>query len=194
MALKTRYSPLQHFSVANLFGALGELSPRNKAMALGLAGLAVLLILLLPFSLVSGKIRSLKKEIASAQKGYAQVVEKIAAYEKIRTETAALEQKFSRPPGSLTSRVDAVARQAGLNVDQLKEKAPQETDYLEIDSIEVKLSGVGLQQLMEFLYHLENDRTSPMRVRRIQIKPKSANRQLLDVNLEVATFILKKEV
>lgn len=194
MALKTRYSPLQHFSIANLFSAFSELSPRHKVMALGLAGLAVLLILFLPFSLVSGKVRSLKKEIASAQKGYTQVVEKIAEYEKIRTEMTALEEKFSRPAGSLTSRVDAVARQSGLNVDQLKEKAPQETDYLEIDSIEVKLSGVGLQQLMEFLYNLENDRASPMRVRRIQIKPKSANRQLLDVNLEVATFILKKEV
>ena len=87
-----------------------------------------------------------------------------------------------------------MARKAGLNVDQLKEKAPQETDFLEINSIEVKLSGVNLPQLMEFMYKVEKEKGWRMRVRRLQVKPKFANRQLLDVNLEVATFILKKEI
>jgi len=194
MALKTRYSPLQHFSLDNFFTTIGELSPRNKVVAMAIAGAALVLTLFLPLSLVSGKVGSLKKEITSGQKGYKQVVDKIADYEAIRAEMTALEGKFGRPAGSLTSRIDGVARQAGLNVDQLKEKAPQETDFLEINSIEVKLSGVNLPQLMEFLYNVENDKASPMRVRRLQVKPKFANRQLLDVNLEVATFILKKEI
>ncbi len=194
MALKTRYSPLQHFSLENLFITFGDLTPQKKIVALVVVGLLVLLILFLPLSLFSGKVSSLQKEISNAQKGYSQVLEKIAQYEKTQRETEEIERRFSRPVGSLNTRLETVAKQSGLTVDQLREKAPQETDYLEINSVEVKISNVSLMQLMELLYSLENDPTSPMRVRRIQIKPKFNNRQVLDVTFEVATFAVKKEV
>lgn len=194
MALKTKYSPLQHFSLDNLFTAFGELSPRNKILSLGVVGLVAVLILFLPISLISRKVASLKKEIASSQKAYAQVVDKIADYERARAEISELEKRFGGGGGSLSTRVETVAKQSGITVDQVREKPPQETDFLEINGIEVKLSGVSISQLMEFLYNLEHDKTSPMSLRRIQVKPKFSNRQLLDVSCEVATVVLKKEV
>ena len=193
MALKTKYSPLQNFSMTNLFTAVAGLSPRNKIVAVGVAGLLIVLILFLPLSLLSGKVGSLRKDIAASQKGYSQVVDKIAEYERIKADIAALENRFGQTAGSLTSRVENIAKQSNLTVDQLREKAPQETDYFEINSVEVKLSNVSLSQLMEFLYNLENEKTAPMRVKRIEIKPKTNNRQILDVSCDVATYILKKE-
>ena len=193
MALKTKYSPLQHFSLDNLFTAFGDLPQRNKIVALAVVGLGILLILFLPTSLLSGKIRSLKRDITSAQKAYSQVADKLADYEKARTEIAEIDKQFAGGGGSLTTRVEGIAKQSGIAVDQVREKAPQETDFLEINSLEVKLSSVSLSQLMEFLYNLENDKASPMRLRRIQVKPKFSNRQLLDVSFDVATFVLKKE-
>lgn len=193
MALKTKYSPLQHFSLENIYTAFGGLSPRNKIVALAVVGLVVILIIFLPLSLFSGKVSSLQKEIRSSQKGFDQVADKIAEYQRVQADIAALEQAFAGASGSLTSRVEGLARQAGLTVDQLREKAPQETDFFEVNSVEVKLSGVSLQQLVDFLLTLENEKTAPMRVRRIDIKPKNNNRQVLDVTCEVATFALKKE-
>lgn len=194
MAIKTKYSPLQHMSLDNLFTALGELSPRNKAIALGTTAVLLLLILFLPLSLLSGKVKTLKKEIQTAQKGYSQVVDRVTEYQRIQSEIEELEKRFGGSGGALTSRIEAIARESGIAVDQMREKPPQETDYLEITSIEVKLSNISISQLMEFLFNLENDRSSPMRLRRIQVKPKSNNRQLLDVSCEVATFVLRKEV
>lgn len=194
MAIKTKYSPLQHMSLDNLFTAFGELSPRNKAIALGTTAVLLLLILFLPLSLLSGKVKTLKKEIQTAQKGYSQVVDKVTEYQRIQGEIEELEKRFGGSGGALTSRIEAIARESGIAVDQMREKPPQETDYLEITSIEVKLSNISISQLMEFLFNLENDRSSPMRLRRIQVKPKSNNRQLLDVSCEVATFVLRKEV
>jgi len=193
MALKTRYSPLQHFSIQNLFTAFGELSaPRKLVMTLVVSG-AVGMLLFLPIYFLSGNIQSLRRDITAAQKGHSQVLDKIAEYRKIKSETDALESRFGTAVGSLASRVENTAKQAGVNVDQVKEKAPQETDFLGINSLEVKLSNVSLQQLTDLLLSLENDKTSPMRVRRIQIKPKANNRQALDVTFEVATFTLRKE-
>lgn len=193
MALKTRYSPLQQFSVQNLFTAFGELSSPKKLIAMIIVGFAVAVLLFLPIYFLSGKVQSLRKDITTAQKGHSQVVDKILEYQKLKAETDALEGRFGSPAGSLASRVESTAKEAGVNVDQVKEKAPQETDFLGINSLEVKLSNVSLQQLTELLFDLENDKSSPMRVRRLQIKPKFNNRQALDVTFEVATFTLRKE-
>ena len=193
MALKTRYSPLQHFTFQNLFGSFGDLSPRNKMIALGVVGLALVLILFLPVSMLSGKIKSLQKEIAAARKGYTQVSDKIAEYQKVRARIQSVEEKFGPTSGSLTTRIDAIAKQSEVTVDSLKEKAPTESDYMEVNSIDVRFSNIALPSLIEFLYNLENDKSSPMRIRRIQIKPKTNNRQVMDVTCEVASFNLKKE-
>ena len=194
MALKTKYSPLQHFSVDNLFNAYGDLSSRNKLISLAVVGAILFLILFIPLSLLSGKVASLKKEITVAQKGYRQVEEKVMEYEKTRTKITELESQFGPSTGSLTTRIEALAKESGVTVDQLKEKAPQETDFLGINSIEVKLLNVSLQQAIDFFSKIEGEQASPMRVRRVQIKPKGTNRQVLDVSCEVATFVLRKEV
>lgn len=194
MALKTKYSPLQHFSFNNVLTSFVELSPRNKIASLVIFGLGLFLVVFLPLSLVSGKINSLKKEILSAQKGFTQVADKVVEYQKMRQNIASLEERFSRGgSGSLSSRVESIAKQTGLAVDQVREKSPQETDFLEINAIEVKLAGVSLPQLIEFLVELQNDKSTPLQVRKLQIKPRYANRQQLEVSFELATFALKKE-
>ena len=193
MALKTRYSPLQHFSWDNLFASFADLPAVQKALALGVIGLVVLLVLFLPFSFATRKVSSLRKDIASIQKGASQVMEKISAYQKAKANMESLEKQFGGSGGALTTRIENLAKQSGLTVDQVKDKAPMETDYLEISSLEVKISNVTLEQLLELLYNVENDKSSPMKIRRIQVKPRSNNRQVLDVSFEVATFAVRKD-
>lgn len=192
MALKTKYSPLQHLSLENLYNSFSGLAPREKIIVLSGVGLLFLVVLFLPFSLASGKLRSMQREIAAAEQGYRDVQAKISEYQSAQGEIQALQKRFGTG-GSMSGRVEGAAKKVGLTVDQLKEKPPQDTDYLGINSVEVRLSGVTLQQFMEFVYEIENDASTLMRFRRIQIKPKFANRQLLDVSCEIATFQLKKE-
>ncbi|MBI3541585.1 MAG: hypothetical protein HY073_05565 [Deltaproteobacteria bacterium] len=193
MALKTRYSPLQHFTLNNVMTSFGELPPRNKVIALSIVGGVLLLLFLFPLSLLSGKVNSFKKEISVAQKDYSQILDKISAYQNVKGDIAAMEDRFGRSGGSLTSKIENMAKQNNLTVDQLKEKAPQETDYLEINSVEAKFSNISLSDLLTLLYGIENDTSMPMQVRRLQIKPRTSNRQVLDVTCEVASFVLKKE-
>lgn len=194
MALKTRYSPLQHFSLDNLYNSFVDLPPRNRMIALAVGGLALLLILILPLSLASGKINSLRREITTAQKGYRDVMAKIQEYEKAKTGAASLESRLGGSLGSLTSKVEGLAKDNGLSVSQLKEKPSQETDFLEINSVEMRATGVAISQLVDFLTAVENDHSGVMRLRRIQVKPKYSNRQQLDVTCEIATFAVKKEI
>jgi Tfp pilus assembly protein PilO len=193
MALKTRYSPLQNFSLDNLLTSFGEQPPAKKLLAVIVLAVVIGLLLFLPMSMLSGKVASLKKDIANAQKGYNQVVDKIAEYQKVKAESDALEKRYSTEGSGLSGKIEKAATASSLTVDQVKPKAPTETDYLEINSIDVTLKNVDLKSLTDFLANLENDQSMPMRIRRIQIKPRLTNRQVLDVSFEVATFTVKKE-
>ena len=193
MALKTRYSPLQNFSLDNLLTSFGEQPPAKKILAIVAVAAVIGLLLFLPMSMLSGKVASLKKDIATSQKGYGQVVDKIAEYQRVKAETEALESLYGREAGPLSTRIENAAKASNLTVDQVKPKAATETDFLTINSIEVTLKNVDLKSLTDFLASLENDQTAPMRIRRIQIKPRVSNRQSLDVSFEVATFTVRKE-
>ncbi|MBI2501464.1 MAG: hypothetical protein HYW02_08440, partial [Deltaproteobacteria bacterium] len=181
-----------HFSLENLYNSFLGLDPRQKIIALCFIGVLLLLLLFLPFSLVSSQISSLQRKIIIAQKGFRDVQQKIGEYRESEASIASLERKFGHG-GSVTGRVEGAAKKLGIAVSQLKENPPQETDFLTITAVDVRFSNATLQQVIDFLQEIEKDESSLMRVRRIQIKPKYANRQLLDVSCEVATFALKKE-
>lgn len=185
-------SPFQRFSVENLYHAFSGLAPREKWIALGAMALVVVLLLFLPMSLVSGKLRSMQHNIAEAQKGFLEVQKKIQEYQLSQKEIQTIEKGLGQG-GSVTGRVENAANKVGISVKQLTEKPPQDTDFLEIHSVEVQLVGTTLKQLMDFLFEIERDPNQIMRVRRIQIKTKYANRQLLDASCEIATFSMRKE-
>src|SRR5579885_1312931 len=114
MALKTRYSPLQHFSMDNLFTAFSELPVPQKVIALAVVVLVLVLVVFFPISIFSGKASSMKKEISAAQKGYQQVIDKLGDYQKAKSQIETLEDQFSRSGGSLTTRIENLAKQSGL--------------------------------------------------------------------------------
>lgn len=193
MALKTRYSPLVKFSLDNVFTAFTEAPVAKKIIALAVVGGLVALLLFLPLSLVSGKVSSLKKEISTSQKGYEQVADKIAEYQRSKAEAEGLEKKFGGAAVSLVPKIGGIAQQSGLTIEPPKPPKETETDFLTINSIEVSVKNVSLPQLVELLYNIEHDAT-PMRVRKLTVKAKPTSRQILDATFEVATFSVKKEM
>jgi general secretion pathway protein M len=57
-------------------------------------------------------------------------------------------------------------------------------------SVEMRLEGIGVQQLIRYLYDIERA-PQLLRVRRMHIKPRAANPDLLDVTFQVSTFYLQ---
>ena len=59
------------------------------------------------------------------------------------------------------------------------------------ESIEVKMDGVTLEQLVRYLYQIEN---SPqlLKIKKLDIRPHLNNRQLLTTTFRVSAFTLKE--
>ena len=92
---------------------------------------------------------------------------------------------------AIFSYLEQVAGQAGVQ-DKIQSMntlaSPPNTEYKE-ESVEVRMEGVTLQQLVEYLHRVEN---SPqiLRIKRLQVGPTRENRQLLSVRLRISVFSL----
>ncbi|MDO8461738.1 MAG: hypothetical protein Q7S98_02640 [Deltaproteobacteria bacterium] len=194
MALKTKYSLLSHFSVENLYNSFVALSPQNRLVAMGVGGFVVILLVLLPISIMSSKVGSLQREIGSSQDSVRQIAEKLEEYQKLKEAIDQMERSLGVGISSLPSAIETVASKNNLrsNLDSLRGKPNVDTDFLEGQAVELKLSRVSLTQLVDFLYSVENYPSGLMKITKIQIRPMYSNRALLDVSLEIANYTLKK--
>lgn len=89
------------------------------------------------------------------------------------------------------SHLEQVAGQTGIQ-DKIRSMntvaSPPNTVYKE-DSVEVRMEGVTLRQLIEYLHRVERS-PQVLRIKRLQVNPARANRQLLSVRFRVSVFSL----
>ncbi|MDO8644213.1 MAG: hypothetical protein Q7S00_04505, partial [bacterium] len=131
-----------------------------------------------------------------SQETLRQIVEKVDEYKSIKKYLSDMERSFGEGMGSLTTTLEGIAtkKQIRGNLESLRERPFLETDYLEGQVVEVKLSKVTLPELVSFLHEVENSRSGFLKVTRIEIRSLYSNRALVDVSCEIASLVMKKEV
>lgn len=161
------------------------------------AGIAVLLILmfLLVIDPLLQRAAVLDRQIAAATRQESELqalqrdyIRQKSVVDRINTQLQQQQKAFS-----LFSRLEALATQTNIRDKILYMKPTVNTpneSYNE-DSVEVKMEGVTLEQLIQYLYQVEN---SPqlLKIKRLYIKPRLDNRQILSVIFRVSVFNLKE--
>jgi general secretion pathway protein M len=97
------------------------------------------------------------------------------------------------PDFAIFSFLEDLANKTGIK-DNIKSMTPALTTPGELfreSSVEMRLEGIALQQLTRYLYDIEQA-PQLLRVRRMHIKPRPANPDLLDVTFQVSTFYLQE--
>jgi general secretion pathway protein M len=97
------------------------------------------------------------------------------------------------PDFAIFSFLEDLAKKAGIK-DNIKSMTPALTTPGELfreSSVEMRLEGIMLPQLTRYLYDIEQA-PQLLRVRRMHIKPRPANPDLLDVTFQVSTFYLQE--
>ena len=85
------------------------------------------------------------------------------------------------------------ASKAGMkdNIIYMKPALTTPGELFRESSVKMRLEGITLQQLTRYLYDIERA-PQLLRVRRMHIKPRPANPDLLDVTFQVSTFYLQE--
>lgn len=195
MALKLKYSPLQRLTIDNIYNSFMGLGPQERVVAAVVAGLMLLLLLILPIWMTASKIRSMEKLISGSQGDQIKILEKIQELKGLEGQAKALESQLGPSSSSLTSSVESLANRAGIgsNIQAMKERPATEGDILEERGVELTLKGVTLEQLVSFLYEVENNPQMVMRVRKIKVEPHYRARSLLNVSCELMNYSVRRE-
>lgn len=194
MGLKSKYSPLSKPTFENLYTALVNLRQREQMIALGIGIALIVTLFVLPLSMVSGKVGQLKKRIAASQSKYHEVLDKVGEYEALQAENDALQKRMGGSVSAMTSIIETLTNRAKLqpNIDVLKEKPAVPGERFSETPVELKMTNVTLEKLVDLVYLIETYPTALLRIRSLQINPKAANRAFLDVSMDIANIQLRE--
>jgi len=94
---------------------------------------------------------------------------------------------------AIFSFLEDLANKAGMkdNIIYMKPALTTPGELFRESSVEMRLEGIALQQLTRYLYDIERA-PQLLRVRRMHVKPRPAQPDLLDVTFQVSTFYLQE--
>ena len=109
--------------------------------------------------------------------------------DRINTQLKQQQKNFA-----IFSRLEEVARQTGVQnkIQSMKPTISPPNEAYREESVEIKMEGVTLEQLIPYLHQVENS-PQVLKIKRLDIKPRTDNRQILTVTFRVSVFTLKEE-
>lgn len=196
MSLKSKYTFLQRVNINEVYNLFLGLPPQQQTLALIGAGLLALFIVLLPISLASSKIGKMEKNLNLSKNEMGNIVYEIDDYSRKKSQLEAIEGGVKTGfDTALATTIESLAQKAQMqdNIESIKERPVAPSELFDESSVEVRISKITLQQLINFLYSIEYDKDKLLRVKDLRIKTRFDNKQLLDVSFQVSTFRLQQE-
>jgi general secretion pathway protein M len=170
---------------------------RREKLVISAGAVAVALLLFYRFGLLPAieRLRTLDRLVAIKERDLHQMKTLRETYlaqkrlmEEVSRSLAQRGQDFA-----IFSFLEDLANKTGIK-GNIKSMTPAPTTQGELfreTSVEMRLEGIALQQLTRYLYDIERA-PQLLRVRRMHIKPRPANPDLLDVTFQVSTFYLQE--
>ena len=173
-----------------------NLSGRQK-LAMIIGGVVIALLLLYRFGLSPAleRLRVLDRLVATKERDFQEMKTLRDTYlaqkrlmEQVNQSLAQRGQDFA-----IFSFLEELATKTGIknNIMYMKPALTTPGELFRESSVEMRLEGIALQQLTRYLYDIEQA-PQLLRVRRMQVKPRAANPDQLDVTFQVSTFYLQE--
>ncbi len=170
--------------------AFERLSPREQVMSLVLVTTIIAMIFGFGGYFVNRGVEAREQRIAAKERKLAQVGELRTDYQRRLAEQKQVADRVRKNNGlRLLSYLDEKGRAAGIDLKYIRERPGELTgfDQVKEEAAEVQLKKISLDRLYEFLRQVESD--NPLvKVRRLRIKQRFDNRELLDAWVTVGTF------
>lgn len=176
---------------------LQRLQPRERLFVI-VAGVAVLFTvlylgvidpLLRHTATVDRQIVSAQRQLQELQTAQQDYLRLKSVIDRINTQLKQQQKNFA-----IFSRLEEVARQTGVQnkIQSMKPTISPPNDAYKEESVEIKMEGVTLEQLIPYLHQVESS-PQVLKIKRLDIKPRTDNRQILTVTFRVSVFTLKEE-
>jgi len=171
-----------------------NLQPRERLFVIGAgAVLALFLIFKLTIDPMLKRSAELDRQIATARRQLDEVRTLQQAYQRQKSVVDSINSQLKNQPNfAIFSRLEELAGQTGIRskIVHMKPTVSTPNEVYNEESVEVKVDGVTLEQLVQYLHQVEN---SPqlLKIKRLEMKPRFDNRQILTATFRVSAFTLK---
>ena len=170
------------------------LQRREQILVVG-AGVLLLVAGLFTFVIdpILARAANLDRRLAAASRQLSELQALRGDYQRQKQSLDRIDAQLRRQPKNFAifSLLEQVAGQTGI-ADKIQSMntvaSPPNTVYKE-DGVEVRMEGVTLAQLVEYLHRVERA-PQVLRIKRLQLKPTRESRQQLSVRLRVSVFSL----
>ena len=170
---------------------------RREKITIIAGGIFVICFLLLQFvfSPYLQSSRKLDSSIAKKKQERVELQLLQQEYRSLKNETGGIRDQLAKRPAnfSLFSFLDARARDAGIKdyINYMKPSLSEGEDDLQESTVEMKLIGISLEQIVEYLKVIESPQNL-VSVKRISIQESSKDAGLLEVVMQVVTFMMEE--
>ena len=171
-----------------------NLQSRERLFVIGAgAVLALFLIFKLTIDPMLKRSADLDRQIATARRQLDEVRTLQQAYQRQKSVVDSINSQLKKQPNfAIFSRLEELAGQTGIRskIVHMKPTVSAPNEVYNEESVEVKVEGVTLEQLVQYLYQVES---SPqlLKIKRLEMKPRFDNRQILTATFRVSAFTLK---
>ena len=195
MALFGKSSLKETLNIEELYNRFLGLDEQQRTLTIVGIVVVLLLLIIIPVTCASSKLSQKEKKILNHSKNMDELVSKILEYQKVENKMKQMETQWAgRSKISISTTLESLSAQSGLdkNIDTIKEQTPSAGDIFDQHSADVRLSRVGLSQLLDYLYKIESFQQGALKVDKLQLHPRYDNRQLFDVSFTVSTYAIKE--
>ena len=172
-----------------------NMQPRER-LFLGGAGAMLVLFLIFKFAIdpLFKHSTDLDRQIVTARRQLAELRTMQQEYQRQKSVVDSINSQLKRQQNvAIFSRLEEFAGQTGIRnkILYMKPTVSTPSEVYNEESVEVKMEGVTLEQLVRYLHQIEN---SPqlLKIKRLEIKPRFDNRQILTATFRVSAFTLKE--
>jgi general secretion pathway protein M len=136
----------------------------------------------------------LDRQIVTARRQLAELRTMQQEYQRQKAVVDSINSQLKRQQNfAIFSRLEEFAGQTGIRnkILYMKPTVSTPSEVYNEESVEIKMEGVTLEQLVRYLHQIEN---SPqlLKIKRLEIKPRFDNRQILTATFRVSAFTLKE--
>jgi general secretion pathway protein M len=172
-----------------------NLQPRER-LFVGGAGAALVLVLFFMFVIdpLFKRSAELDRQIVTARRQLTELRTMQQDYRRQKSVVDSINSQLKKQQNfAIFSRLEELAGQTGIrnNILYMKPTVSTPSEVYNEESVEIKMEGVTLAQLVRYLHQVEN---SPqlLKIKRLETKPRFDNRQLLTATFRVSAFTLKE--
>lgn len=194
MAEKHKYGLLGRLNVEDLTNAFMGLEQKEQTIAVMVGVLVFILLLVLPISCASSKLSGLQTDYQKQKKETADLMAKLSEYQTSKGKLEALKVSLKGGGGdSLSTVMESLANEAGIgpNIEKLRPVNLESNDYYDEVGVDAIVSKVSLSQATDYLTKIVQYTKAPLRIKKLQMKPRYENRSLLNLTFEVSTIQVK---